>query len=115
MSWRRAALACIALLLVLACAWILKPLIARGQSVVVKSHEFAQVPDGVPIGCKATDEMALLLRSRFDETPRGTGLRKADRVELWHSPGGRTWTLLEVTAKGYACALAFGESWYARR
>lgn len=54
------------------------------------------------------------LRDRFQEVQSTTALSNrspASRIEVWLSPGGATWTLVELSHHGIRCVLRTGENW----
>ena len=54
------------------------------------------------------------LAAKHQETKVQAGMaRDGWRVELWLSEGGKTWTLLNVSARGIACVGAAGRNWRA--
>lgn len=76
-----------------------------------KTQWLAETPE---TNCKPRDEMISFITRSFGETIRGAGTSREGNVELWHSPGGRTFTILLVKPNGFMCPITFGDNWLRR-
>ena len=85
--------------------------VAAAESKIQFAEKLTRVTH---LDCGKRDEISAAL-GLLNETVRATGMQGTTIVQLWHSPGGRTWTLLLVTESGLACLLGSGENWFGRR
>ena len=52
------------------------------------------------------------LKEKYNEEPLAFGLNNDGRVlELFGTPGGKTWTMLITDARGMSCVVTSGENW----
>lgn len=83
---------------------------ARAQPKLQLAEKLTRIAS---LDCGKRDEISAAL-GLLNETVRATGMQGNTIVQLWYSPGGRTWTLLLITESGLACLLGSGENWFGR-
>ena len=65
--------------------------------------------------CGNRDQMVALLERAYFEVPIGAGKTGAGTlIEIWATPDGATWTLLETSPKGRTCVRSVGTDFEAR-
>lgn len=62
--------------------------------------------------CSGNDQLQAMLKNNWNEFEQHVGLtRDGHLVTVYHSYGGRTWTLVTTTKTGVSCAVATGSNW----
>jgi hypothetical protein len=80
--------------------------------ITIASVSIASAQPAMSDVCSKRDYMIKLLYNQYSENPFAIGLAKKGHViELFLSPGGRTWTLVATATDGTSCFLDAGTSW----
>ncbi len=62
--------------------------------------------------CQPRSAFVEHLKEKYDEQPLAYGLNNDGRlVEVFGSPGGKTWTMIITDTRGLSCVVTSGENW----
>ena len=80
-------------------------------AVIVAALLLCGAPAAQP-NCDSVDRIRRHLLEQFRESPVGRGLNSRGlTVEVFASPGGRTWSIVVVGPDGWGCLVEEGENW----
>jgi hypothetical protein len=84
----------------------------RAASIALSGIFLAAPALAAPNSCGPHDVVVDYLARAFQETRSGAGTANSGGgVELFTSPGGRSWTLLYTGPDGQSCLIAAGHGW----
>lgn len=73
---------------------------------------FAEPTAVPPVPCFAHAEVARQLKVTYHESPVSLGLQSnGNLLQVFHSPGSGSWTIVSTSPQGLACILAAGRDW----
>lgn len=78
---------------------------------VTATLSMAAMPASAQAVCSSREQMADLLRTRFDETLTAAGVdQNGNLVQVFNSTAG-SWTIVVTIAGGPTCLLSAGDGW----